>query len=62
MKKIIKIEFTENVKSVVCNTKIEYEFNDTDTIKTNAEILQESKDLYNDASSYSLTKTQQKGI
>ena len=62
MKKNVKIEFTENVKSVVSNVKIEYEFNDTDIVKSNEEILQESKDLYNEASAYSLLKTQQKGI
>ena len=63
MKKTIKIEFNENVKSVVASTKIEYEFDsDKEILIGNETIMKEAKDLYEEASKYSLLKTQQKGI
>ena len=59
MKKIVKIEFSENSKAVLAQTKIEYEFDTTEEIKTtdNDKILEEAKDLYNKAHSYAVNKT-----
>lgn len=62
MEKTVKVEFTENVKSVVATTKIEYSFKDNDIPLSNDVILDEAKKLFNDASSYSNTKTLSKQL
>jgi len=58
MRKVIKVEFSENSKQVLANTKVEYELDDS-TIENyiNKDILQEAKDLFEEAHAYAKLKT-----
>jgi len=58
MKKRIKITFSENTKSVLAETTIEYELENEETEKyINKDILQETKQLYDEAQAYAKIKT-----
>jgi len=58
MRKVIKVEFSENSKQVLANTKVEYELDDSTIEKyINKDILQEAKDLFEEAHAYAKLKT-----
>lgn len=61
MKKTIKIEFNELAKSVTTDVKIEYETEGQETQELkNKDILQETKELFEEAHTYAKLKTIQK--
>ena len=64
MKKTIKVEYQEQSKAVVANTKIEVEAeNEEEVNKINAqEVLKEANELYNKAAEFSETKTKRKAL
>jgi hypothetical protein len=58
MKKTIRVEFNELSKSVTANTKIEYELEGEETEKyLNKDILQECKDLFDEAQNHAKFRT-----
>lgn len=56
MEKLIKVEFIEQSKAVVANTKIEVTSEDVNY----EDVLEEAKDLFNKASEYSSRLTMRK--
>lgn len=57
MKKTVSIEFEEQAKSIVTNVKIQYETADGETLKSNEEILTETKILFTQAWEYANAKS-----
>lgn len=62
MKKIVKIEFSEQSKSVTGDCRIEYELEGTELNISNEEILAETKQLYDKVFEYSQNMTKKKMI
>jgi hypothetical protein len=57
----IKIEFTEQAKAVVANTKIEVEYDITETAEDiMPELLKRAKSLFDEAHKYAELKTKMK--
>lgn len=58
VKKVVRVEFNELAKSVTAQTKVEYELEGEETEKyINKDILQEAKDLFEEAHAYAKLKS-----